>query len=142
MILFPQPKLINWAFEDFVYPNGNNPVESWCEQQTEEVQETLNSALKNMAGTDNHLDWITWRGYLRGSAKKQKIWEIGFFAEGRQHRILGVFSGSKVVILLGGCYHKGKVYEPHDAIETAIKRATALKEGRATTNARQIDSDF
>lgn len=142
VIPFRQPKSATWAFEDFVYPNGNNPVESWCEQLSDGVYQTLNSALKDMAKIENHLNWTTWRRYLQGKAKKHRIWEIGFFSEGRQYRILGVFAGSKIVILLAGCYHKGKVYEPHDAIETAIKRAKALKEGTGTTNARQIISDF
>ena len=142
VIAFPQSKFTSWTFEDFAYPNGTNPVESWCEQQTDEVQGTLNSTLKDMAKTENHLNWTTWRRFLRGEARKHRIREMGFYAEGRQYRVFAVFAGSKVVILLAGCYHKGKVYEPHDAIETAIKRAKALKEGTGTTNARQISSDL
>lgn len=142
VIPFRQPKVTTWSFADFVYPTGNNPFESWYEQQTDEVQETIDSALKNMAKTEDHLNWTTWRGYLRGDAKRQKIWEIGFFVEGRQYRIFGIFSGSKVVILLAGCYHKGKIYEPRDAIETATKRAAALREGTGITYARQVRIDL
>jgi hypothetical protein len=143
VISFPEaekPPL--WAFEDFVYPNGSNPVEAWYSSQSEAVQDAVDAMLKDMRKTSNHINWGAWRGFLRGEAKRYRIWEVGVKAEGRQYRLFGIFGGKKIVILLVGCYHKANVYAPHDAIETAIKRAKALNEGNANTNARQIRSDF
>lgn len=142
MIQFPQSKPPTWTFEDFVYPNGSNPVEAWRDEQSGEAQGTFESVLKDMRKIDDHLNWGAWRGYLHGEAKKHKIWEVGFKADGRQYRVFGIFAGTKVIILLAGCYHKNKVYTPPDAIPTAIKRARALKEGTGKTHARQISTDF
>jgi hypothetical protein len=142
VILFPQAKSTVWLFEDFVHPNGSNPIQEWLNQQSDEVQEMFNSVLKNMRDTEQHIDWVSWRRFLQGEARKHRIWEIGFQAEGRQYRVMGVFAGRKLVILLAGCYHKGKVYTPHDAIDSAIKSTRALKEGAGKTSARQVRIDF
>lgn len=115
---------------------------AWHDSQTEEVQDNIAAVLKDSAKTQDHLQWSAWRKYLKGTAKEQKIWEIGFKAEGRQYRLLGVFRPGKRAILLVGCYHKNAVYTPPDAIDTAIKRAKALLQGTGTTNARPISSNL
>lgn len=109
--------------------------------QSEEVQYELGAMLKNIQAVENHLEWVFWRGYLRGAPQPHRIWEIGFKAEGRQWRLLGAFRGEKKAVLLVGCYHKGKVYTPPDAMDSAITRVKALKEGRATTNVREVQKD-
>ena len=142
MIAFPLAPLL-WAFEDFVYLNSSNPIEDWYNGECEEVQQSFDSLLKGIQKVDQHLNWVGWRGYLKGEAKESKIWEIGFKARGKQYRIFGIFgSKKKHVILLVGCYHKQTIYTPPDAIATAIKRAKALAEGTGTTHARQINTDF
>lgn len=136
-----QAKPPPWKFEDFGYSKDSNPIQEWLDEQSEEAEETFNSVLKDMSTTESHTNWGAWRRLLKGEASKHRIWEIGFKAEGRQYRVMGVFAGRKMVILLTGCYHKGNVYTPHNAIQTAIDRAKALKEGTATTHARQIRMD-
>ena len=103
-----------WTFSDFVYLSGSNVIEAWYDTESEEVQNLFNALLKNIYKTENHLSWMGWRGYLKGEAKQRHIWEIGFKAEKRQYRILGIFDHKKRkhAILLVGCYHKGKIYSP------------------------------
>jgi hypothetical protein len=140
-LLLSEPSV--WTFEDFVSLNDTNPIEVWRNEQSEEVQRNFDAVLKNIHKIANYRDWGAWRGPLKGEAKKYHIWEIGFAADRRQYRLFGIFGKErrKQVILLLGCYHRGEVYAPRNAIDTAIKRAKALNEGRGKTNARPIDLD-
>jgi len=132
-----------WAFADFVYHYGANPIEDWyANQLSEGAQNTFDSLLKDLHKTENHLHWGGFRGFLKGIAKKHHIWEVGFKADGRQYRIFGKFAGRKQVVLLIGCYHKQGVYTPADSIETAATRAQLLSEGKAKINARPIRTDL
>jgi phage-related protein len=80
---------------------------------------------------------------LQGRAKEERIWQLDFIADKRQYRLLGVFGEvRKKAILILGCYHKGDNYTPRDALETARKRAKALREGKAEAHERKIKSDF
>jgi phage-related protein len=141
VIKLPSSESSVWTFEDFVSSNNTNPIEVWRKEQSEEVQQNFDAVLKNIHKIANYRDWGEWMGHLRGKAKKYQIWEIGFKADRRQYRVFGIFGKKrrKQVILLLGCYHKMNVYTPRKAIDTAIKRAKALSEGRGKTNARPID---
>ena len=76
--------------------------------------------------------------------KSEKIWELAFVADRRQHRILGKFDLTKrrQAILLCGCYHKQNVYEPAKALDTAYKRSKALSEGKGSLYERKIKEDI
>jgi hypothetical protein len=41
-----------------------------------------------------------------------------------------------------GCYHKGPVYTPTDAMNVAVRRAKEFREGRATLHERQVRDDI
>lgn len=43
-----------------------------------------------------------------------------------KHRILGVYGKEREFIVLGACYHKQKVYFPHDIRRTVIKRKNEI----------------
>jgi len=136
------PVVFYWSFNDYV-EGGQNPIEVWrINGLTDTGRFAFNSLLKNTAKTANHLQW---GGFdpLQGKPKKHKIWELKFFADGKQYRVLGVFFGpAKNVVLLIGCSHKGKVYTPPNALETAIKRAKALRGGKGGYVGRTIRLDL
>lgn len=68
---------------------------------------------------------------------------MDFIADRRQYRVLGVFGqGQKRAVLILGCYHKGINYTPRDALETARKRAKALRAGKAELRERTIKLDI
>jgi hypothetical protein len=143
VILFKKPEEPpkEWVFYDYIQ-GTQNPVESWISGQSEEVQFGFKTVLKNTAKIGNHLQWGGFK-FLKGEPKKERIWQLDFFADGKQYRLLGVFPGGrKTAALLLGCYHKGVVYTPHDALETACKRAKALREGKAGLRERKIGTDF
>lgn len=128
-----------WRFFDYV-EGDTNPIERWYENDlSEEGQQLFTAMLKNCRKIEDHSQWTPFRGYLQGKLKEYRIWELGFVADKRQHRVLGVFAGEKTAVLLIGCYHKGKVYTPAASLDTACKRAKALHQKKGGTHEREID---
>lgn len=133
--------VIHWSFHDYV-EGGQNPIQGWYENDLlDGGRFGFDDLLKNSAKTKSELQWSAFK-YPKGDLRKEKIWQIAFTADNRQYRVLGVFRPGRRAVLVIGCYHKGKVYTPADALETAIKRAKALREGRATTRERKIKFDL
>jgi hypothetical protein len=127
-----------WSFADYV-EGAQNPIQNWyASELSEAARFQFDSVLKNTAKIQNQLQWGGSK-LLKGEPKKYGIWQLDFNADGRQYRVLGVFQPGHRAVLLIGCYHKGRVYTPHNALETACKRAKKLIEKRATTIDRQID---
>jgi hypothetical protein len=134
--------VLHWSFNDFVQ-GAQNPIEDWhINDLTDAGRFQSNSLLKNTATTENHLQWGGFE-FLEGESRKLRIWELKFFADNKQYRLLGVFGSlRKQAILLVGCSHKGKVYVPANALKTAIKRAKALRDGKAGYIGRKIRLDI
>lgn len=138
-----KPPLTLWTYWDFVYENGTNPIADWHKDLSDDAKNLLQEILKTNKKTDNPINWRNFKRFLKGEADKEKIWEIEFKADDIQHRLFGVFGpGRKEATFLIGCYHKQRVYEPHDCIKTAIERNKLSKEGRAGRYERKIRLDF
>lgn len=122
--------------------DGRNLIDEWYQKQSDEARFTFDALLKNHQKIESHLNWTGFK-YLKGKPKEERVWQLDFIADRRQYRLLGVFSGErrKSAVLILGCYHKGDNYTPQDALETACKRARALREGRAQTHERTINVD-
>jgi hypothetical protein len=133
--------VVHWSFHDYVQ-GFKNPVEEWYSKSLSDAGRfQLDSLLKNVATTEQHIQWVGFK-YLKGEPRTERIWQLDFLADGRQYRALGVFGSiRRQAVLLVGCYHKGKTYTPPDALDTAVKRAKNLREGRATTRERKIKID-
>ena len=132
-----------WTFWDFVNETGANPVKNWYKALSPAAQAQVDALLKNVCRVEKPINWIGFKGFLKGKYRREKIWELAFFADKRQYRILGKFGESKKqAILLCGCYHKQQVYSPADALDTAYKRSTALSEGKGRLYERKIREDI
>lgn len=139
VIFFPCPPL--WSFFDYV-EGKHNPIEDWYEGLSEEARFTFDAVLKNHQKVASHLDWTGFK-YLKGKLQEERIWQLDFRADKRQYRLLGVFGQErKSAVLVLGCYHKGDNYTPSDALETARKRAKALRERKAQLSERTVKSDY
>ena len=132
-----------WTFFDFAYLNGTNPIDDWYQRDlSEDAQFLFDKALKDCQKIELPKNWTAFKRFLEGKPKEDRIWELQFYSDGRQYRILGVFGPQrKQATLLIGCYHKAKVYTPSDAIETASRRAKLLANGEATRHERKIPLD-
>ena len=142
VIVFPLRTL--WSFWDFSFSKESNPIEDWyLSKLSEEAKFRFDALLKVNRKTDSHLNWVGFKRFLKGKLKREKIWELEFYADKRQYRILGKFGEKrKQIILLIGCYHKGSVYDPSDALDQAYKRARMLAEGEAVLCEREIKDDL
>ena len=121
---------------------GVNRIECWYQELSQEGKDNFDALLKNTQKIPNHLEWGGFK-YLKGEPKKERIWQLDFIADKRQYRLLGVFGSiRKQAVLILGCYHKGHAYTPKEALETACKRAKALRDERATIDGRKIKDDL
>jgi phage-related protein len=133
-----------WTFRDFQFSEDSNPIEDWYKSLSEEGRSEFDTLLKVNQKTDSPIQWIGFKRFLKGKKfERERIWELEFRADKRQYRVLGRFGQiRKQAIILLGCYHKGTVYTPADALEQAYKRAKLLAEGRALTCDRPIREDI
>lgn len=130
-----------WKFWDFTH-SDNNPIEDWYKTLSEDAQRLFQGLLKNNYKVENPIHWLGFKRYLKGELKGSGIWELEFFS-GVQYRVLGFFGPRrKEATLLIGCYHKQKIYEPPNALKTALKRKEMLEEGIATYRERKIRTDI
>lgn len=141
VILSVQP-VYYWSFSDYV-EGSHNPVQDWYGGElSDSGRLQFDALLKNTAKIESHLQWAGFK-FLKGEPKKHRIWQLDFIAENRQYRILGIFgSVRRQAILLLGCYHKGKIYTPPNALDTGCKRAKNLTDQKAGTIGRQIKHDL
>ena len=133
----------HWILFDYV-DGVTNPIEGWYEHTlTAASRFQFDALLKNMVTTEDHQHWSGFK-YLKGDARTQRIWQVAFkaLADRKQYRIAGIFDGEKQAVLLAGYFHKQNIYTPPNALDTAIKRAKALREKRATRRERKIKFDF
>jgi hypothetical protein len=139
VIPFPVSRL--WLFFDYVEAD-RDPIEDWYQGLSEEGKYGFDALLKNTHKIEIPIHWGGFK-YLKGKPKEERIWQLDFIADKKQYRILGVFGQiRKQAVLIPGCYHKGEVYTPQNALDTACKRAKSLREGRAGTRERKIRVDF
>ncbi len=139
-VIVLEPK--EWRFWDFTQA-VNNAIEDWYNDElSENAQNLFNSILKINRKVENPTQWGDLK-FLKGKAGRERIWELRFYCDKRAYRVLGYFGPErKQATLLIGCYHKQGVYEPADALDTAIKRKKMLEEGRASFSERQVRTDI
>lgn len=131
-----------WTFYDWVDSDGSNPIEKWLAGESDEVQMMFNSVLKEARKRRNHADWPCFRHKMKGKAGAEGVQELGFKAQSRQYRLLVKFDGELQTVILCGCFHKGDKWTPTDALETTVKRAKALAQGKASRRERTIQDDL
>lgn len=144
MIPFPKDEPSEWTYSDFVQPSGNNPIDDWYRGLSDEGRLLFDGLLKVNRKTQLPINWVGFKRFLKGKPGEQRIWELQFYdqSEKRTYRVLGTFGDRrKHAIILMGCYHKGSVYTPQEAIETAVKRAKMLANKEGKTCDRKIETD-
>lgn len=64
--------------------------------------------------------------------------ELRWTAERVEHRIFGYFKGTFCFVMLVGCTHKQRVYDPPSAFETMKDRRGKLDKGEASLTAYEL----
>jgi hypothetical protein len=105
-----------WTFRQFrSLANEKDSISDWRKRLSPARRATLDIFIDRIAKMS------VWpRGIcdpIRGK-KYKGYWELRWTAEKVEHRIFGYFSGQFLFVMLVGCTHKGKVYDPPSAFET------------------------
>jgi len=110
---------------DYVSPAGINQIKKWSKKsltvQSRSDFETMLAILAKQKQWGNPDFKIL-------SGKNSGMGEIRFkSAQGTPIRVVGMKgeTGGQYILLIG-CSHKGKVYDPPDALDTAIQRKKTL----------------
>jgi hypothetical protein len=124
-----------------VYLNGKTPISDWYDNELSyRGQLSFDALIKNNQKIENHLQWIGVEKQMQGKLKGHQIWQWKISGE-VQYRMLGVFGGLKRAVFLMGYFHKGGVYTPPDALDSALSRAKLFKQGGCKLEERQAKSD-
>ena len=131
--------MILWKFKSYVSESGRNDVQQTIDRYDPYGRQSFARAVAHLA-VSLKSQWHEPHG--KKLKNEDPIYEIRYKAFKRQERALGYFedsSGSFVVVLV--CYHKGRVYKPPKAFDTAHKRIKEVQSGFATTLPLQIDGE-
>jgi hypothetical protein len=110
-----------WTFEQFRSASGRDSITDW--------RKGLSPARR--AVFDVFMDRIAkmraWPSGICDPIKAHKgYWELRWTAEKVEHRIFGYYGGPLGFVMLIGCTHKGKVYDPPSAFQTMEDRKRKL----------------
>lgn len=116
-----------WRFEQFRSANGRDAIDDWRKGLSpgrRAVMDLFMDRIAKMQGwSSGTCDPLTgYSGY----------WELRWTAEKVEHRIFGYYAGPLKFVMLIGCTHKGKVYDPPSAFQTMLDRKGKLTRGEGT----------
>ena len=112
----------------YVSPAGNNKVEDWYRALLPQERAYADEFIKSMRKTR---EWTLphYRLRLRGY---KGLGELRWHSGKKQHRLIGYLKGETFFAVMG-CTHKGSVYDPHDALDTAEQRKSQIERGEVKT---------
>ena len=65
-------------------------------------------------------------------------WELRWTAEKVEHRMFGYYGGPSLFVMLVGCTHKGKIYDPPSAFQTMEDRRGKIKAGEGSLSIYEL----
>ena len=144
-IVAPQAKVsqncdtLGWRFKVYVSDAGNSGVQKIIDGQDEAVIQHFKIRVKYLANTPKR-DWQ--EPHALKLKKVTDIYEIRFKANGVQVRPFGFFGPNvNEFTILVWATHKQKIYDPHNAIDTANSRRKLIQEGKARCVPLQINGE-
>jgi hypothetical protein len=120
--------MYRWRFEQFTSAAERKAIDDWRRNVLSPARRAIfDTFLKRLAKMESWPTGIC--DPLKGYPGK---WELRWTAEKVEHRIFGYYGGPQVFVMLIGCTHKGKIYDPRGAFETMVDRARKLQTGEGT----------
>jgi hypothetical protein len=105
-----------WRLKQFRSISGREAISDWRRSLSPGRRAVMNTFLKRIIRMES---WPTGTcNPIKGQSGK---WELRWTAEKVQHRIFGYYDRDSFVMLVG-CTHKGRIYDPHSAFETLKDR--------------------
>jgi hypothetical protein len=122
---------MKWRLLQYLSSGGRGAIDDWRKSLPVNPQQAdLDTFLKMMVKLDKweypHIKPLT--GPHAGLTELR--WKSG----GLQHRIVGYRTGEHEYLMLVGCTHRGKQYNPSDALNTARRRKQQIEQKEALSN--------
>ena len=131
-----------WSFKDYLTPAGTNVIAQWYRKElSPQEQADMDALLETLEKTEV---WPHDNFRALSGAKYAGLWEIRWWGDQRVPlRLIGYLDrDKKEFMLLMGCNHKGKIYKPPGAIDTALTRWKQLtNEGQGGNCDHEIQID-
>jgi hypothetical protein len=117
----------------YVSPAGNNKIGDWYQGLSVQGRADADEFIKIMRRIS---EWKMphYRARLKGC---RGLGELRWTSEEKEHRLIGYLRGGTFFAVMG-CIHKGKVYDPTDALEQAGKRKDQIQNGTTITVAYDL----
>jgi hypothetical protein len=120
--------MYRWRFEQFTSAAGRKVISDWRRNVLSPARRAIfDTFLDRIAKMES---WPT--GICNPLKGYSKRWELRWTAERVEHRIFGYYGGSQVFVMLIGCTHKGKIYDPPGAFQIMVDRSRKLQTGEGT----------
>jgi hypothetical protein len=109
-------------------PSKRDQISGWYAKLSPQGRSDADEFIKAMRKKS---DWKMpdYRPSLKGH---QKLGELRWWSENKQHRLVGYFKDG-VFFALIGCTHKQQIYDPPEALDTAGTRKKHIEDGWAET---------
>jgi hypothetical protein len=125
-----------WSFKQFTALSGRKAIDDWRKGLSPARRATFDSFLDRIAKMKA---WPT--GLCDPIKNHAGCWELRWTAEKVEHRVFGYYGGEKEFVMVIGCTHKGKVYDPPGAFQSLDERKQKLEKGEAVLNEYRAWSD-
>jgi hypothetical protein len=118
-----------WRFEQFQSSSGRDMISDWRRRLTPGRRAVFDTFLDRIAKMK------AWPGGICDPLRTPRrqgdaaYWELRWTAEKVEHRVFGYFGGESLFVMLLGCTHKGRVYDPVDALQTMRDRRRKILAG-------------
>ena len=115
---------------------GNNKIADWHADLSLREKADADEFLRIMRKTEGW-QMPNYRPQLRPvkgvkASQVRGLGEIRWISGKKQHRLLGFF-GDNVWYAVLGCTHKQNIYDPADALATAVKRKNEIQKAEVKT---------
>src|SRR5579872_5956125 len=108
-------------FLDYLSPAGNNLIAEWYSGLSVDAKAMFDALLDVLS---KKAEWK----YPEFKRLEDGLGEIRWKCDDKQHRVIGCWwKNPHGYLLLVGCFHKQRVYNPPDALETANRRRRGLQ---------------
>ena len=111
----------------YISPSGRNKIADWYNDLSTQEQSDADAFI-DRARKLRKWDFPMYRGLKSGEGLGELRWQ----SENKQQRLIGFFVGETWYAVIG-CGHKGKVYNPPDALVTAKTRKRQIEQREVRT---------
>jgi putative component of toxin-antitoxin plasmid stabilization module len=127
-----------WRLNQYVSPLGREAITDWRKKLHQgSSQPDFDAFLKTVAKKENwdYPDIGPMKGVCQGLTELR--WKSGRVP----HRIIGYQTGDFEYLMLIGCTHNGKKYDPPNALETAARRRGEIQNKEASVSEFKLITD-